>query len=343
LIREGKGGGNNPISEINMLRRCGRIGYPPSNIVFQTLTRDGSDVSSSYTPLQSFIELSPRLPPYVMANISSKNFTSPTPIQRHALPLLMEGRDVVGLAPTGSGKTLAFVLPALRAPPRRSPSKKRCVPQCVVLCPTRELAQQTEQVFGAMLLDSSNDSHTVAVAYGGMDKSIQRLCLRGASIVVATPGRLLDFTMDGDVDLSEVQMVVVDEADEMLKMGFDKDVRAIMDEGPNRSQTVMFSATWTTKVRQISQEFLSPLHLMLSSGTHTSGTSLNPRIRQHVLVTQNKRESLRQVLTSPEVVAHQERVLVFANTKTRVEELAVSISQRECLRAEALHSEEICV
>lgn len=183
-------------------------------------------------------------------------FAKPSPIQKHTWPILLRGRDVVGIAATGSGKTLAFGLPGLVHVLSRGAAKSRH-PYMLVLSPTRELAMQTAKV----LADAGKKTKpviSVQCVYGGANRSEQINAMqRGIHIVVATPGRLLDLCEAGAINLSKVSYTVLDEADRMLDMGFERDIKMIMGKLNRRRQTLMFSATWPVEVRNIAKEYLN--------------------------------------------------------------------------------------
>ncbi|XP_058103965.1 DEAD-box ATP-dependent RNA helicase 5 isoform X3 [Magnolia sinica] len=215
----------------------------------------GNDTKESrYAALTSFVESG--LPDEVLE--CCKNFRRPSPIQSHAWPFLLDGRDFIGIAATGSGKTLAFGVPALMHILRKENRKtsKRAVPLCLVLSPTRELAQQIADV----LCDAGKPCGLKSVClYGGTSKGPQISALKsGVDIVIGTPGRLKDLIEMGICCLKEVSFVVLDEADRMLDMGFEQEVRSILSQTSSARQMVMFSATWPLAVHQLAQEFMDP-------------------------------------------------------------------------------------
>ena len=182
-------------------------------------------------------------------------FQNPSPIQAQSWPIIMSGRDMVGIAATGSGKTLAFGMPALTQI-RSQPPCKPGQPICLVLAPTRELAQQTAKVF-----DDAGEASGVrcVCVYGGAPKHEQKAAMKaggGAAVIVATPGRLRDFMEEGVIKLDRVTMLVLDEADRMLDLGFEPEIRAIAGATRADRQTVMFSATWPQSVQSLASEFM---------------------------------------------------------------------------------------
>ncbi len=188
--------------------------------------------------------------PSVMAGIASAGYTTPTPIQAQAIPTIMEGRDVMGLAQTGTGKTAAFALPILN----RLMQGKRGHVRTLVIAPTRELAEQINDSF--LELGHKTRFRTVTV-YGGVGANPQITKLkRGAEIVVACPGRLLDLIGQGVVDLKRVETLVLDEADQMFDMGFFPTIRKILTHLPKKRQTLLLSATMPKEIRGLAQEVL---------------------------------------------------------------------------------------
>jgi len=195
----------------------------------------------------SFAELG--LNPDILAGVLALGYETPTPIQEEAMPFALAGRDVVGCAQTGTGKTAAFVLPALQRTPADG------VLRTLVVAPTRELAQQTD-VFATLIGKSTG--HRVLAAVGGVGLDPQIKALRaGVDLLVATPGRLLDLVKRGDCKLDRVEILVLDEADRMLDMGFWPDVRRILAALPKKRQTMLFSATMAPEVMRVVQSALN--------------------------------------------------------------------------------------
>lgn len=253
--------------------------------------------------------------PELLQALEAVGYTEPSPIQQAAIPELMLGRDLVGQAQTGTGKTAAFALPMLAG---LDPEQRK--PQVLVLAPTRELALQVAESF------STYASHlpqvrTVAV-YGGADFRDQIHHLRrGAQIVVGTPGRVMDHMRQGTLDLSELRALVLDEADEMLRMGFIDDVEWVLGQLPEKRQVVLFSATMPAEIRRISQQYLnSPAEITIK--TRAADAS---RIRQRYLTVQAplKLAALERVLESET----SEGVIIFARTK------AITLNVAESLEA----------
>jgi ATP-dependent RNA helicase DBP3 len=197
----------------------------------------------------------------------TNKFTKPTPIQAQTWPILLSFRDVIGIAETGSGKTLAFGLPALQHIKKRKAENSTTKPIVLIIAPTRELAQQSHDVL-AEVGKGCTPQITSVVIYGGVPKDSQRKVLQSSNVdvVVACPGRLLDLIQEGCCDLSEVSYVVLDEADRMLDMGFERDIRSIFSKVKAQRQTLMFSATWPKSVELLASEFLSsPIRVVVGS------------------------------------------------------------------------------
>ena len=267
------------------------------------------------------------LSPEVLKALEDLNFTIPTPIQEQAIPhLLSEKSDFVGLAQTGTGKTAAFGLPMLT----RINSNAR-FPEALILCPTRELCLQITkdlEGYGKYL----NPQGVVAV-YGGADIRRQMKQIKdGASVIVATPGRLLDLIQRKALSLSNVQIVVLDEADEMLNMGFKEDIDEILSKTPEEKSTWLFSATMPKEVASIAKKFMdSPFEV--SIGHKNQG---NDNITHSFYVTKekNRYEALKRLIdTNPEIFG-----LIFCRTRRETQEVAEKLA-KENYNAEALHGD----
>ncbi|MCI0793946.1 MAG: DEAD/DEAH box helicase, partial [Chloroflexi bacterium] len=186
------------------------------------------------------------LDPAILSGIEAVGYTTPTPIQQQAIPAVMEGRDLLGLAQTGTGKTAAFVLPILHRLNRQERSRQV---RALIVVPTRELAEQIHQA--TIVLGRNTKVGSIAI-YGGVSKLPQLQALRRRpEIMVACPGRLLDHVGDGTIDLSGIEVLVLDEADTMCDMGFLPDVRRILSHLPAKRQTLLFSATMPEDIRKL--------------------------------------------------------------------------------------------
>ena len=252
--------------------------------------------------------------PRVAEGITAAGYVSPTPIQVQAIPLILEGRDVVGLAQTGTGKTAAFVLPMLHG---LMQGERRNV-RALIIAPTRELAEQIHEAIGTMGQQTGLRSVSI---YGGvsMDPQIQKL-RRGVEIVVACPGRLLDHMNHGIIDLSHLEVLVLDEADRMFDMGFLPDIRKIIRHVPAKRQTLLFSATMPDDIRRLAGEVLhTPVTVQVdpAAPASTVAHTLYP-VDQH-LKTALLLELLRQTDT--------ESVLIFARTKHRAKRVGQQLEK----------------
>ena len=254
--------------------------------------------------------------PRISAGIKSLGYTTPTPIQEQAIPVVLQGRDVLGTAQTGTGKTAAFVLPILQ---RLTKGPSRRV-RALIVAPTRELAEQIHQA--SVDLGKNTRVRSVTV-YGGVSKSRQIKALRrGAEIVVACPGRLLDLANDRSIDLSRVEVLVLDEADRMCDMGFLPDIRRILKLVPARRQTLFFSATMPKDIRRLADSILKDpvtVQIGLIAPAKTVSHALYP-------VSQGLKKKL--LLTTLEQTATG-RVLVFTRTKHRARNLARDLAKRK--------------
>ena len=251
------------------------------------------------------------LPEALLNVIAKTGYTTPTPIQAQAIPAALAGRDLLLSAQTGSGKTAAFVLPAL-AHLMQAPVKKK-KPRVLILTPTRELAQQVNDSvrrYGAGL----NWLFTVPLVGGSPYGAQIQALKKGVSIVIATPGRLLDHLREGILDLSDLQILVLDEADRMLDMGFSEDINAIIDATPDNRQTIMSSATWDGAVGKIAAEYTqNPERIAIKAET--------AHIEEQVYFCddqQHKNDILDRLVCTPDMG----QVMIFTATKRMSEEVA---------------------
>lgn len=271
---------------------------------------------TNWKPLESFAETGF---PSDLLEIT-KTFKKPTPIQSQCWPIAISQRDIVGIAETGSGKTLAFGLPALDRIKkiRQAGSSNNKKPLALVLAPTRELGIQSAEV---LTTAGKASKMRILCAFGGVDKQPQRTALRsGVDIIVATPGRLLDLVNEGECDLGQVVFLVLDEADRMLDLGFEKDIRAIIGLLPASRQTLMFSATWPVAIQKLAASFLkNPIKVTVGSEALTA----NKNVQQIVEVIDSEaRDSRLLDLLKQYHSSRKNKVLVFVLYKkeaTRVE------------------------
>lgn len=260
--------------------------------------------------------------------LAKEGYTTPTPIQMLAIPHLLNGKDLVGIAQTGTGKTAAFVLPILQRMMEVRKSSPPGVPRVLVLAPTRELAAQIGQSF-ATYGQFLRFRHLVI--FGGVRQGPQvQMLSRGVDILIATPGRLLDLMNQGYIQLKGVEFFVLDEIDRMLDMGFIKDVRRVVSALPEKRNSLFFSATMSQQTGEFAESFLNnPVHVEAAHSTCTLDC-----IDQSVFfVDQNSKNSLLLELLRD---GDMERVLVFARTKHRADKVAMMLEKNR-IRADAIH------
>jgi ATP-dependent RNA helicase DeaD len=260
-------------------------------------------------------------------------YEEPTPIQREAIPPLLEGKDLLGQAATGTGKTAAFALPMLNGLEQRG---RGSAPVCLVLAPTRELAMQVSEAthrYGRDLFGPGNGARVLPV-YGGQPIGRQlRELDRGVDIVVGTPGRVIDHINRGTLKMDQLRTVVLDEADEMLDMGFAEDIEAILEAAPADRQTVLFSATIPSRIDKLARRYLrSPIRIEIRRESAPAGEA--PKVRQsaYVVARAHKPTVLGRVLD----VEAPEAAIVFCRTREEVDSLTETLNGRG-YRAEALH------
>jgi len=266
------------------------------------------------------------LKPALLTALTGLGYEEPTPIQREAIPLMLEGGDMLGQAATGTGKTAAFALPILN----RIDRNDAAIPLALIVVPTRELAVQVSEAFFKYGRESRVQ---VLPVFGGQPISRQLQALkRGVHVVVGTPGRVIDHIKRGSLNLDAVQTVVLDEADEMLDMGFTEDIESILKATPDSRQTVLFSATMPPRIEKLAKKYQrDPKTVKIGK---TKGESANPLIRQtvYMVLRSHKASALGRILD----VEAPESTIVFCRTRHEVDELTVTMNGRG-YRAEALH------
>ena len=259
--------------------------------------------------------------------ITSLGFTNPTPIQEKAIPVLLEGtRDFIGLAQTGTGKTAAFGLPLLQLI-----KKENTYPQALIICPTRELCLQITNDLGTF--SSKTKAARITAVYGGTSISTQiRELKRGTHIIVATPGRLIDLIERKAINLEKIEYVVLDEADEMLNMGFKEDIEFILKNTPARESTWLFSATMPPEIRQVSKKYMSkPFEITI--GKVNSG-NVNIDHQYYLTRHENRYETLKRIIDfNPGIYG-----IIFTRTKADAQEITERLI-REGYDIEALHGD----
>lgn len=266
------------------------------------------------------------LPEFILNAVTDMGFESPSPIQQACIPHLLAGQDVLGMAQTGSGKTAAFSLPLLA---QIEPNKK--IPQMLVMAPTRELAIQVADACEQFMKYAKGIN--IVTLYGGQRYDIQLRALKqGAQVVVGTPGRILDHLRRNTLDLSELKFIVLDEADEMLRMGFIDDVETVMAALPEQHQTALFSATMPEPIRRITKRFMNnPQEVKIQSSQKNA-----PDITQSCWYVRGfrKNEALLRFLEVEEFDA----AIIFARTKTATLDIT-ELLEKHGFRAAALNGD----
>lgn len=254
------------------------------------------------------------LSPLIVKAVQESGYTEPTPIQIRAVPAILSRHDVIGIAQTGTGKTAAFVLPILEIMSKATPVAARRTPRVLVVVPTRELAAQVEQnirKYGSHLPFRS------VTIYGGVGENPQIDALRrGVDLVVATPGRLLDLAAQGHVKFNDIEIVVLDEADRMLDMGFLPPIRKIMRMVPAKRQTLLFSASFSPEIEKTSAEFLTHPKLVQAGKRATPAETVDQFV--YIIAQEQKVPLLLHLLSDPTL----DSVLVFSRTKHGADKIA---------------------
>lgn len=270
----------------------------------------------------------------ILQALSDQGYVHPTPIQAKAIPIVLQGRDVMGAAQTGTGKTASFSLPIIQnllplantsASPARHPVR------ALILTPTRELADQVAENVRAY---SRHTPLRSTVVFGGIDMAPQTAALRnGVEILIATPGRLLDHVQQKTLNLSQTQILVLDEADRMLDMGFLPDLQRIVNLLPKKRQSLMFSATFSPEIKKLASSFLNdPLTLEVARSNATAeGVTQNI----YKVGEDDKRDAVVHIIKSREA----KQILVFSNTKIGASRLARQLEQ-EGVKASAIHGDK---
>ncbi|HEZ7190313.1 TPA: DEAD/DEAH box helicase [Neisseria meningitidis] len=269
----------------------------------------------------------------LVSAVTAQGYENPTPIQAAAIPKALAGHDLLAAAQTGTGKTAAFMLPSLERLKRyatASTSPAMHPVRMLVLTPTRELADQIDQNVQGYIKNLPL-RHTVL--FGGVNMDKQTADLRaGCEIVVATVGRLLDHVKQKNISLNKVEIVVLDEADRMLDMGFIDDIRKIMQMLPRQRQTLLFSATFSAPIRKLAQDFMNAPETVEVAAQNTT----NANVEQHIIAvdTIQKRNLLERLI----VDLHMNQVIVFCKTKQSVDRVTRELVRRN-LSAQAIHGD----
>ena len=275
------------------------------------------------------------LHPDVLKAVTAAGYTKPTPIQAKAIPVVMAGHDVMAAAQTGTGKTAGFALPiinALMPSASHSASPARHPVRALIIAPTRELADQIHDNVKTYIQFTPLRS---AAVFGGVDMQPQTNALRaGVEILIATPGRLLDHVQQKSVNLSQVQLLVLDEADRMLDMGFLPDIQRIINLLSPRRQNLMFSATFSDEIRKLAKRFLNEPKLIEVARPNTLAENVEQTV-YHVPSEDLKRDAVGALIRERGI----EQVIVFSNTKIGAGRLARHL-QKEGFLAEAIHGDK---
>jgi len=265
----------------------------------------------------------------LLSAIAAQGYTTPTPIQSGAIPLIFEGCDLLAGAQTGTGKTAAFALPIVQRLSEKIPKEKRRKPRALVLVPTRELAAQVSE-------QMNNYARRLALRstmiYGGVtiQAQIERLH-RGVDIVVATPGRLLDHAERGTIDLSRIQVLVLDEADRMLDLGFIDDIRQVAEYLPVKRQTLLFSATYSPSIKQLADQLLNQPRRIEVARSNIAADAVTQAIYE--VERSRKREMISFLIRQ----GGWNQVLVFARTRYGADKLTEELLY-DGIKAAAIHS-----
>ncbi len=264
--------------------------------------------------------------PRLLKAVADQGYTTPTPIQAQAIPAILAGRDVMGGAQTGTGKTAAFVLPVLQILNQAGNRSRR--PRCLVMAPTRELAAQVGE-FTATYGKNLTLRSTVVFGGVGINPQIEKL-RRGVDILVATPGRLLDHAGQGTVDLSGIEILILDEADRMLDMGFIHDIKRVLKLLPNKRQNLLFSATYSDEIKRLADKLLNNPEMIEVARRNTAAEKVDQVV--HPVGLKAKRVLLAQLIKD----GGWERALVFTRTKHGANRL-VTYLEKSGIGAAAIH------
>ncbi|WP_229422906.1 DEAD/DEAH box helicase [Telluria aromaticivorans] len=289
-------------------------------------------VAADEQPTVRFADLG--LAPEILRALNDQGYVHPTPIQAKAIPLVLQGRDVMGAAQTGTGKTAGFSLPIIQllmAHASSSMSPARHPVRALILTPTRELAVQVAENVKAYAKHTPLRS---TVVFGGMDMKGQTIILKGGvEIVIATPGRLLDHIEQKNVSLSQVQMLVMDEADRMLDMGFLPDLQRIINLLPKKRQNLMFSATFSQEIKKLANSFLDKpvlIEVARSNATADKVTQIVYKVEEEL-----KRDVVEHLIRERNL----KQVIIFSNTKIGASRLSTHL-EKKGIKASAIHGDK---
>ncbi len=263
----------------------------------------------------------------LLSTLARLGYNTPTPIQQRAIPVVLDGHDLLAAAQTGTGKTAAFTLPILETL-QRNPSNGSRNPRVLVLTPTRELAAQVEE---SVQVYAGRTSIRSTVVFGGVSAVPQiKQFRRGLDILIATPGRLLDHVQQGNIDLSEIEIFVLDEADRMLDMGFIHDIRKVIARLPKKRQNLMFSATFSSEIRQLAKGILHNAQEIDVAPRNATADLISQKV---VLVAKHQKRELLSWMIGAQ---NWQQVLVFTRTKHGANRLCKQLTD-DGLPSAALH------
>ncbi|MBX7173161.1 MAG: DEAD/DEAH box helicase [Pyrinomonadaceae bacterium] len=255
----------------------------------------------------------------------SLNFTEPTPIQKQTVPIILTGSDLIGCAETGTGKTAAFLLPIIH----KLASQIKSGVRVLIIAPTRELVLQIEAVYKQF---ASKESPCVSLIGGASLRYQSEALRRGASVVIATPGRLIDHLERGNLNLSRIEILTLDEADRMLDMGFLPSIRKILDKLPSKKQTLLFSATMSASVKKLAFSVMNSPKIVIVNDQNKTAVTIDQGV--YSVMAASKTALLLNLLETNDY----ERVIVFTRTKRSAEQLSHIMTARE-LRANRIHAD----
>ena len=308
----------------------------PSTDTTSATSSAANAAAAAVSPAPTFDQLG--LLPEILRSIKDAGYTHPTPIQAQAIPIIMSGKDVMGGAQTGTGKTAGFTLPLLQRLARHasnSPSPARHPVRALILAPTRELAMQVHE---SVVTYSKYVPLRSVCIYGGVDIKPQIAELReGREIVVATPGRLLDHVQQKSVSFASVEVLVLDEADRMLDMGFIPDIKRILGMLPTARQSLLFSATFSNEIKNLADSMLKEPQLIEVARRNAVSETITHRV--YPVASDFKRSLLVHLLTHQDGGENSQQVLVFVGTKFGASRLAVYL-ERQGIAADAIHGDK---
>jgi len=269
------------------------------------------------------------LHPSLLANITMLGYETPTPIQEQAIPVIMQGRDLLGIAKTGSGKTASFALPILNTLLARHQGERNRQPKVLVVVPTRELAVQVTEVFKNLSRNLPQSIKSMA-AYGGVSINPQMKALYGVEILIATPGRLLDLIRSNAVDLYRVETLVMDEADKMMNLGFQKEMEEIFERLPKQRQNLLFSATLSDKLAGLHKVLLHDPTVIKIEDKAEEESLIN--LSGFFVSEERKGPLLRHLIREQDM----QQVLVFTSSRYSADKVAYKL-EKNGIQASPIH------